>query len=116
MNNRQSCPSFVIEERLRMKTDRRRDRHDIIAEILKTAVNGQIKTHIMYRAKLSYSQINTYLPLLVEKGFLENVNVTRGKQRITVYRTTSKGMQFIEKLESVNKLWTKSSSSSELDE
>jgi len=99
-----------------MKTDRRRDRHDIIAEILKTAVNGQIKTHIMYRAKLSYSQINGYLPLLVEKGFLENIHVTRGKQHITLYRTTSKGMQFIENLESVNKLWTKSSSSSELDE
>jgi len=99
-----------------MKTDRRRDRHDIVAEILKTAVNGQIKTHIMYRAKLSYSQINGYLPLLVEKGFLENINVTRGKQRITLYRTTSKGMQFIENLESVTKLWTKGSSSSELDE
>ena len=99
-----------------MKTDRRRDRHDIVAEILKTAVNGQIKTHIMYRAKLSYSQINGYLPLLVEKGFLENVNVTRGRQRITVYRTTSKGMQFIENLESVDKLWTKSFSLNELDE
>jgi len=99
-----------------MKTERRRDRHDIVAEILKTAVNGQIKTHIMYRAKLSYSQINGYLPLLVEKGFLENINVTRGRQRVTVYRTTPKGMQFIENLESVNKLWTKSSSLSELDE
>jgi len=54
--------------------------------------------------------------VLVEKGFLENINVTRGRQRVTVYRTTPKGMQFIENLESVNKLWTKSSSLSELDE
>jgi len=95
---------------------KRRDRHDIVAEILKTAVNGQIKTHIMYRAKLSYSQINEYLPLLVEKGFLENIHVTRGRQRLTVYRTTPKGIQFIENLESVDKLWAKSSSLSELVE
>jgi predicted transcriptional regulator len=117
MNNRQTCPSFVIEERYMIKdSDRRRDRHDIVAEILKTAVNGKIKTHIMYRAKLSYSQINTYLPLLIEKGFLENANVIRGRQRVTVYRTTSKGRQFIENLEFVDKLWTKSFPLNELVE
>jgi len=99
-----------------MKTDRRRDRHEIVAEILKTSVNGQIKTHIMYRAKLSYSQINDYLPLLVERGFLENLNIARGRHRVTVYRTTQKGMQFIENLESVDKLWTKSFSLNKLVE
>jgi len=99
-----------MEERDESMTDsdKRRDRHDIVAEILKTAVHGRIKTHIMYRAKLSYSQINEYLPLLVDKGFLENKTVTRGKHGATIYRTTSKGLQFIENLESVNKLWTKS--------
>ena len=87
--------------------ERRRDRHDIVAEILKTSVNGKIKTHIMYRAKLSYSQINEYLPMLVEKGFLENAKVTRGRQTTAVYRTTSKGLLFIENLDSINKLWMK---------
>jgi len=90
-------------------SEKRRDRHEIVAEILKTAVNGRIKTHIMYRAKLSYSQINEYLPLLVERGFLENVKVTKSGQRSTIYKTTSKGLEFIENLESLNKLWTKSS-------
>jgi predicted transcriptional regulator len=87
--------------------ERRRDRHDIVAEILKTAVNGKIKTHIMYRARLSYSQINEYLPMLVDKGFLDNTRVSRGRQTAAVYRTTTKGLQFIENLESINKLWTK---------
>jgi predicted transcriptional regulator len=101
--------------RERMKgAERRRDRHDIVAEILKTAVNGRIKTHIMYRAKLSYSQINEYLPMLVEKGFLENSKATRGRQYSVFYRTTSKGLQFLENLESINKLWTKSSALNEL--
>ena len=92
---------------LRDPTEKRRDRHDIVAEILKTAVNGKIKTHIMYRARLSYSQINEYLPMLVSKGFLENTKVSRGRQITAVYRTTTKGLQFIENLESINKLWTK---------
>jgi len=87
--------------------ERRRDRHDIVAEILKTSVNGKIKTHIMYRARLSYSQINEYLPMLVDKGFLENTKVSRGRQTAAVYRTTTKGLQFIENLESINKLWAK---------
>jgi len=94
--------------------EKRRDRHEIVAEILKTAVNGRIKTHIMYKAKLSYSQINEYLPLLVEKGFLENARVARMGQNTTIYRTTSKGLEFIESLRSIDKLWTKNSSSNEV--
>jgi len=83
---------------------KRRDRHDIVAEILKTAREGRIKTHIMYKAKLSYSQINTYLNLLVEKGFLENNAIRRRKQTITVYRTTHKGILYIDSIEVVNQL------------
>jgi len=84
--------------------NKRRDRHDIVTEILKTAREGKIKTHIMYRAKLSYSQINTYLQLLVEKGFLENNTVVRKKQTITLYKTTPKGVHLIENIEVVNEL------------
>jgi len=96
--------------------EKRRDRHEIIAEILQTAVNGKIKTHIMYKAKLSYSQVNEYLPLLVEKGFLENVKVARTGRSATIYRTTPKGLQFIESLKSTDKLWTKHSSRNESPE
>jgi len=84
--------------------NKRRDRHDIVTEILKTAREGKIKTHIMYKAKLSYSQINTYLQLLVDKGFLENNTVVRKRQTITIYRTTPKGVHFIENIETVNEL------------
>jgi predicted transcriptional regulator len=83
---------------------KRRDRHDIVAEILKTAREGRIKTHIMYKAKLSYSQINAYLQLLVDKGFLENNTITRKKQTIRFYRTTLKGVHFIENIDAVNEL------------
>ena len=84
--------------------NKRRDRHDIVAEILKTAREGRIKTHIMYKAKLSYSQINSYLQLLIEKGFLENNTIRRKRQIVTVYRTTPKGVEYIDNLEAVNNL------------
>jgi predicted transcriptional regulator len=84
--------------------NKRRDRHDIVAEILKTAREGRIKTHIMYKAKLSYSQINAYLQLLVDKGFLENNTVMRKRQSITLYKTTPKGVYFIENIDTVNQM------------
>ncbi|MFB0514831.1 MAG: winged helix-turn-helix domain-containing protein [Candidatus Bathyarchaeia archaeon] len=84
---------------------KRRDRHDIIVEILKTARDGKIKTHIMYKAKLSYAQINEYLSLLVDKGFLELFTVKQRKVRRKLYRTTEKGMKLLENFESMAKLW-----------
>jgi len=87
-------------------TNKRRDRHDIVAEILRTAKGGKIKTHIMYKAKLSYSQINEYLNLLITKGFLENMTIQRKRQTITMYKTTKKGIDFLDHLEFLNKLWT----------
>jgi len=86
--------------------DRRRDRHDIVAEILNYAKGGKIKTHIMYKAKLSYSQINEYLNLLIEKGFMESMTIKRRTQTHKMYRTTKKGIEFLNRLESMNKLWT----------
>ncbi len=85
---------------------KRRDRHDIVVEILRTAIDGKIKTHIMYKAKLSYAQLNEYLPLLVEKGFLENTSIRQKKVLKRVYRTTVKGLRFLENFDSVQKLWT----------
>jgi len=91
---------------------RRRDRHDIVVEILKTAVEGKIKTHIMYKAKLSYAQLNEYLPLLIEKGFLENTSVRYKKVMKKVYKTTAKGIKFLEDFDSVKKLWSYPTNSS----
>jgi len=86
--------------------NKRRDRHEIVSEILNYARRGKIKTHIMYKAKLSYAQISEYLPLLVEKGFVENITVKQRRRIVTMYRTTKKGREFLNRLESMNKLWT----------
>ena len=87
--------------------EKRRDRHEIVAEILNIAIDGKIKTHIMYKAKLSYSQMNEYLPLLVAKGFLENPEIAKIGQRTKIYKTTPKGLEFMESLKYIDKLWAK---------
>jgi len=73
----------------------RRDRHDIVAEILETARGGAIKTHIMYKARLSYGQLNDYLTSLVESGFLENHTIIRNGQVKQLFKTSKLGETFI---------------------
>jgi len=71
---------------------KRRDRLFIIAEILDIARDGALKTQIMYKANLSFSQLNTYLELLLETHLLETV-ARSGK---TIYKTSKKGFEYIE--------------------
>ena len=84
---------------------KRRDRHDIAVEILRTAIEGKIKTHIMYKAKLSYAQLNEYMQLLLNKGLLENVTIRQKKMDKKVYKTTRKGLEFLEIFDNVKRLW-----------
>jgi len=73
---------------------------------LRTAVDGKIKTHIMYKAKLSYAQLNEYIQLLLDKGLLENITLRHKKIDKKVYKTTHRGLEFIENFESVKRLWS----------
>ena len=70
---------------------KRRDRLYIIAEVLEIAKNGSLKTQIMYRANLSFAQLNNYLSFLLEVGLLRETS----EERKTVYRTTKKGVRFL---------------------
>jgi predicted transcriptional regulator len=84
---------------------KRRDRHDIVAEILETAKGGAKKTHIMYKAKLSYGQLSAYIPILVEKGFLEHLVVDANrKAQQRLLRTTELGSKFLENLKLLSSL------------
>ncbi len=76
---------------------KRRDRLFIIAEILDIAKDGALKTQIMYKANLSFSQLNTYLKLLLETRLLEK---TKNNGR-TIYKTTKKGCDYIQSYKEV---------------
>lgn len=66
-----------------------RSRTDIAAAILEIALDGSIKTRIMYKAFLSFPQLKEYLAVLEQKGLLEHIAIDRE------YRTTDKGKQFL---------------------
>jgi predicted transcriptional regulator len=69
----------------------RRDRIHIMAEIMEIAKESQLKTRIMYRANLSFSQVNEYLSFLTEMGFLR----VHLENRQKLYETTAKGKLYI---------------------
>lgn len=71
---------------------RGRDRLFIIAEILEIAREGTLKTQIMYRANLSYTQLHDYLKFMLKVNLLEEVDVG-GKD---VYKPTEKGLVFLQ--------------------
>ncbi len=66
----------------------RRSRTAISVEILRAALEGAKKTHIVYRANLNFEVVNRYLSLLKEKGLIE--------QKGNLYVTTDKGNEFQE--------------------
>lgn len=71
---------------------KRRDRLQIMAQILQIAKQGSLKTSVMYKANLSFSQLNKYLKLLLDLRLLE----TRNENNRVVYKTTKKGQKYLE--------------------
>lgn len=79
---------------------KRRDRLYIIAEILEIATEGTLKTQIMYGANLSFTQLNDYLRFTLNIGLLKK-NKRDGRD---VYKTTEKGMAFLERYREITQL------------
>jgi predicted transcriptional regulator len=79
---------------------KRRNRIYIIADILTIAKEGSLKTQIMYRANLSFVQLNEYLSFLT-KIYLLKIKKENGK---AIYRTTVKGDKYLEKYKDIANL------------
>lgn len=72
---------------------KRRDKLVIMAEIIDTAKKGTSKTHIMFKANLSFSQLNQYLSVLCQSHLLEKF----ASNNREYYKATAKGLDFMEK-------------------
>jgi predicted transcriptional regulator len=68
-----------------------RGKIQIMGDILALANAGIKKTHIMYRANLSYEQVHLYLGELIEKRLAVQDVSPEG----VVYRSTDKGREFL---------------------
>jgi predicted transcriptional regulator len=66
-----------------------RSRTELTSNILEAANGGATKTKIMYKAFLSYAQLKEYLVMLIQNDLV--VQDIEG-----IYRTTSKGIRFLE--------------------
>lgn len=68
----------------------RRDKDEVIAELLNICTKGVSKTHIVYQANLNFRTIDPYLKILIKDNLIE----TYGNQHIR-YRTTEKGINLM---------------------
>jgi predicted transcriptional regulator len=82
---------------------KRRDRLYIISEVLSIAKDGSLKTQIMYRANLSFAQLNEYLSFLLKIKLLK---VVTENERV-VYKTTTKGLKYLQNYEKITSLLRK---------
>ena len=81
-------------------TSKRRDKLRIIAEILEIAKNGTLKTQIMYKANLSFAQLNDYLDYILKVRLLDKLDVNKKE----VYVATDKGLDFLQKHAELTKM------------
>jgi predicted transcriptional regulator len=81
----------MLKETLETNSRKRRDRLHIIADILGIAIGGSLKTQIMYKANLSFAQLNEYLSFLLEVKLI----AASFQSEKTVYNATSKGTRFL---------------------
>jgi predicted transcriptional regulator len=71
---------------------------EIIDSILHSVESGATKTHIMYRAYLSYSQLKDYLNLLKERDLI------RYEEGSQLYHLSERGLRFINVYEEIKEL------------
>jgi len=79
---------------------KRRDKLYIIAEILEIARDGTLKTQIMYRANLSFAQLNGYLNFMLKTNLLDKIAVNEKE----VYKASEKGINFLIRYREINEL------------
>ncbi len=66
---------------------KRRHRLEVVACILREALDWSTKTRLVYRANLNFRLLAKYLDFLMEKGLLEQKRINR----LLFYRATPKG-------------------------
>ena len=77
---------------------KKRESADICRDILQLTRNGAIKTRIVYGANLNFKIVEGYLSKLLSLGLLEESRESRKR-----YRTTKRGLDFINRYEELSR-------------
>jgi predicted transcriptional regulator len=78
-------------------SSKRRDKLIIMSEIIDITKKGTSKTQIMFKANLSFTQLQQYISLLLNTGLIKE----NTKDRRVIFQATSKGLEFLERQQSV---------------
>jgi predicted transcriptional regulator len=77
----------------------RRSNYEVVADILRMETAS--KTQIMYRAGMSYAQLNKYLDYLIDRGFLLWAS---DKYPAGIYRTTPQGEVLLDSIDKIQEM------------
>jgi len=78
-----------------MFNSHRRSDIEIVHEILYLTRDGIRRTEILYQGNLSYTQLQNYLPYLVQKDLVEEKTVQTNGYAYRLYQLTIKGSEVI---------------------
>jgi len=79
-----------------------RSRMEIVANILDIARTGALKTHLMYKANLSYTIVSQYLDFLTKAELIQET--FNDPDLVRMYQTTPKGLKYLEVYESLQNI------------
>jgi predicted transcriptional regulator len=82
---------------LRMVDGMKRNRNEIISEILNICTTGSSKTRVVYQANLNFRTVDPYLQLLIKNDL---IRVNQGRH--ILYETTEKGKCLMETINQVH--------------
>jgi len=74
----------------------------VISDILTVVAKGALKTQIMYRANLSFAQLQEYLDFLLETGLIKEVSKPSGSH----FEITAKGLEALDAFEHLKSLFS----------
>ncbi|MHB8566878.1 MAG: winged helix-turn-helix domain-containing protein [Nitrososphaerales archaeon] len=93
--NVESTPTTVVAATVAKPTKfKNRSRMEIVANILDIARMGALKTHLMYKANLSYMVVSQYLEFLTRSELIKETFDDQGM--VKLYQTTPKGLKYLE--------------------
>lgn len=79
-----------------------RSRMEIVANILDIARTGALKTHLMYKANLSYMVVSQYLEFLTKAELIKETFDDQGM--VKLYQTSAKGLKYLEVYDSLQSI------------
>ena len=83
---------YALEQKpVSSRAEQNRTRVEILANILEIAGKQTLKTHIMYKANLSYRQLEKYLDFLEARGLIARTS----EDSVMLFHVTEKGLEFL---------------------